>query len=186
MISFNYLRSARPEWLRRSVEIHVPERLHAPLFGVLSAIAVIGGAWGIENYRLSAAQGIELSYRQKFEISDRALRKTKIYYHQVETLVALDLRVRSIVASGDSDARCLAEIANSLPEHTWLTSISRDESGISLEGGARNLRLVGNVLRGLIHAHDLRNPTLMSARVISERPNANIVKYVLHVDETRS
>jgi Tfp pilus assembly protein PilN len=183
MSSFDYLHSAHPDWLRRLVDIRIPERLYAPLLGLLTACVAIAGAWGIEKQRLLQAQHIEAAYRSRFEISERAVRKTRIYYDRVTALVSLDRQIRTIVDSGNTDARRLAEIANNLPPHAWLTQIVRDErGGVSLEGRAKDLAVVAGVLRSLMRAPELRNPTLSSAQTIRVSAHETVVKYVMHVD----
>ncbi len=185
MISFDFVRSAPPDWLRYLLEIRVPQRLHNALIGVLAAILFVSGAWVIEHHRAATARAIEVAYRQRFENSQRALIRTKIFYERVQALIALDRRVRRIVASGDADAYRLAQIANNLPTHAWLTSISRDPSGIALEGRADNLGVLSGVLRGLMRARDLRNPTLTSAQLVWEHNNQSVIKYAVHVEGTR-
>lgn len=185
MTSFDFLRSARPDWLQRVLEIRVPQRLHSALIGLLASLTVIGGAWAIEQHRLAGARAIEAEYRVRFEVSERVLLTTKVFYDQVQALIALDRRVRGIVASGDADARRIAEIANNLPDHAWLTSISRDPSGISLEGRAENLGVLSGVMRGLMRARNLHNPTLTSAQLISDRSSENLIKYAMHIEGSR-
>lgn len=182
MISFDYMRSARPHWLQRVLELRIPEHLQSAVIAVIASSLMVAGAWGIETYRLSEARSMEREYRQRFEVSRQALQKTKVFYDQVQALVTLDQRVRAIVASGDADARSLAEIANNLPGHAWLTSINNDSIGIALEGRADSLEVVSRVLRGLLRARDLRNPTLTSAQVVPNADNTSIIKYAMHVE----
>jgi hypothetical protein len=184
--SFNYLRSARPDWLRRLTDLRVPERLHAALLGVVVATTFTCGACGIEQHRLSQARQHEVYNRQRFQRSLRALEKSRVYYDRVRALVNLDMRVRAIVASGHSSALLLAELANRLPQHAWLTSISRDESGTILEGQARDLDTIGDMLRSINGAGDLGVPTLMSAQVVPVRAGGALIKYVLHLDGAQS
>jgi len=182
MISFDFVRSARPDWLRVLLEIRVPQRQYSALAGVLASLTIVAGAWAIEHHRVAQARSMEAAYQRRFDVSERSLQKTKIFYNQVQALIALDRRVRRIVTSGDADARRLAEIANNLPEHAWLTSISRDQSGVALEGRAQNLGVIGGVLHGLMRAQDFRNPVLTSAQAVSEHSHERIIKYAVHVE----
>lgn len=184
MISFDFMHSARPDWLRGLIEIRVPHRLYNALSGVAAALAIVAGAWTIEHHRFSDARAMEAAYQRRFDSSERALQKTKIFYDQVQALTALDRHVRRIVASGDADARRLAEIANNLPEHAWLTSISRDQNGVALEGRAQNLGVISGVLHGLMRARTLRNPILTSAQAVAEPTHEGIIKYAVRLEGT--
>jgi len=186
MIAFDYLRSAQPDWMRRMLELRVPERLHAAAFGAAAAVLAVTGAWGIERHRLSDAQRTQTAYRERFEMSERAVKRTRIYYDRVTALVSLDRQLHEIVASGDTDARRLADIANHLPGHAWLTQIARHDAGIEMEGRAQNLAVVSAILEGMLRAREVSNPTLTSAQTVSERPGESVVKYVIHVDGGRS
>jgi hypothetical protein len=181
-VRFDYLHSARPLLLLRLLECRVPERFHSALFALAGAVAVIGGAWAIESYRLAQALQMQALYQARYDGSERRLKAANVYYDRVRRLLDLDRRVRTIAVSGDTDARTLAEIANELPEHAWLTGISRDESGLALQGRARDLAAVSAVLRGLMRAKHLQNPTLESAALEQDPAYGNPMKYEIHVN----
>lgn len=182
MISFDFMRSAPPEALRKVLEFRMPERYHAVLV-TLGAIALtLAGGWSIESHRLRQTLALQEVYRQRYDASVRALRGAKVFEERVKRLVALDARLRSIRLSGFSDAARLAELANNLPEHAWLTSISNNGDAISLEGRAKDLRVLSEVVRGLTRTHNFRNPSLVSAIVATEPPDKGLVKYVLRVE----
>lgn len=183
MISFDYLRSARPELLRRLLEIRIPVRLHGALWAICGALLFVLGAWSIEACRLKASLGIEATYQREYEISRRDLTKTNVYFDHIRSLVTLDKHVHAITASGDYDARRLAEIANSMPQQAWLTAISRDDTGITLDGNAQDLTAISRTVQGLAHARDLRNPTLVSAARASNTTTDETIKYTLHVED---
>lgn len=179
---FDYLHSARPLLLQRVLETRVPDRFHSALFALAGAVAVIAGAWVIDVYRLREALRVESVYQQRYEVAQSALKEANVYYDRVRALVELDRSVRHIAASGDADARTLAEIANQLPAHAWLTGISHDETGLALEGRAKDLSVLSGVMQGLMHAKDLRTPTLVSAALDKERGKATAMKYEIHVE----
>lgn len=182
---FDYLHSARPLLLQRLLELRIPERFHNASFALCGALAVIGGAWGIESYRLQQAIQVQTIYRHQYEAATADLKRANVYYDRVRSLVALDLRVRRIASSGDADARTLAEIANELPQHAWLTGISHDATGLSLEGRAKDLSAVSSVMRGLMRARDLRSPMLQSASLDEDPDGEGAMKYTIHVDGTK-
>lgn len=179
---FDYLHSARPWLLQRMFEIRIPERYHNALFAVAGSVIVIAGAWSIDSYRLRQALQVESVYQQRYDETDRALKETNLYYARVRALVDLDRRVRSIASSGDADARTLAEIANRLPAHAWLTGISHDATGLALDGRAKDLAVLSGVMQGLMHAKHLRSPTLVSAALDKVRGRASTMKYEIHID----
>lgn len=180
-VRFDYARSARPMFVRRLLEFRVPPRLHAAAVALAGALAVIGGACGIEAYRLREALTMESVYQARYDAVHARLQETHVYRERVRALVDLDRRVRSIAESGDADARALAEIANMLPAHTWLTGISRDAGGLVLEGDARDLGVLGGVIRNLMHAKHVHRPTLLGAAAADDR-RGDAVKYRIHVD----
>ena len=181
-MSFDYLRSARPELLRRLLEIRIPTRIHGALWATCGALVFVLGAWGIEAFRLNASLDIEATYQHEYEISRRELAKTNVYYSRIRSMIALDKRVRDITASGDEDAIRLAEIANSMPQHTWLTAISRDDTGITLDGNAQDLAALSRTVQRLARARELRNPTLVTASRDASATPGGTIKYTLHVE----
>lgn len=179
---FDYLHSARPLIIQRMLEIRIPERFHSALFALFGSIALIGGACGIDAYRLGHALHVQAVYRQRYEQTASALQRTNVYYEHVRELVALDRRVRRIALSGDMDARTLAEIANELPPHAWLTGISHDPTGLSLNGRAKNLAVLSSVMQGLMRAKHLRRPRLVNALLDTPRGRGRSMRYEIHVD----
>ncbi|HET9097475.1 MAG TPA: PilN domain-containing protein [Candidatus Baltobacteraceae bacterium] len=179
---FDYLHSARPLLVQRILDVRVPDRFHSALFALIGSAAVIAGAWGIDAFRLREALRVEAVYQQRHDESARALRRTNVYYDRVKALIDLDRHVRQIAASGDADARTLAEIANRLPAHAWLTGISHDATGFALDGRAKDLGVLSSVIQGLMHAEHLRSPTLISAALDKERGRDTAMNYQIHID----
>ncbi len=165
-MNFNYVRSARPDWVRGLAQTRIPHRLHGAICALSAAVIALCGAYGIETVRLCDAQSIAAAYQQRLDRSEAALRKSKIAYEQVKALTALDRRIGQIVSSGDRDAAQIAEIANALPDHVWLTGIQPEApgGGMTLEGKAANLRALSVTLRSLTAARRVADPTLTSVR----------------------
>ncbi len=181
-MSFDYLRSARADWIRRVMDLRVPPRLHAALLALATAAALAGSVWVVEGCRLAGARRMEAAYSVRFTESERAVRRSNVYYARVNALVALDARVQNIVDSGNRDARRLAEIANNLPPHAWLASIARDDRGVTLEGRARDLRVLGGVLSAFARGRRVRNASLVNAHEVLDRGGAPVVNYTVHAD----
>ena len=182
MISFDYLRPARPELLARLMEIRIHRRLYAPAATLLCALFAVCAAWGIEAYRLTAAIRVESAYDRQFERSRRDVAQADIYFDRVRDLVTADEQVRDIVASGIARAERLAGIADAMPERAWLTAISNDGSGLLLQGESTNLQELSRFLSALTHVEGIRNPSLVNAQVDTGARNGRLVKYTLRID----
>lgn len=180
---FDYLHSPRPVLVDRLFEFRIPERFRCALCALAAALAAICGACVIEAYRLREAIRVEGVYRERWTQAERALRRTHVYYNEVRGLVELDRRVRHIKSSGNANARTLAEIADDLPAHAWLTGISRDAGGFALAGQARGLSVLSGVMHGLMHAKRLRNPTLVNASADQQSGQDATMKYEIHVED---
>lgn len=186
MIAFDYLRGERATVLLRIIECRVPQRLHSSATALAIAVVVALGAWGIESYRLSSALAIQGLYETQFAGSERAVAQTRVRYRRLQERAALDRRIREIRTSGFLDAERLAEIANRLPAHMWLTSITRDSGGMLLEGSARSLASLSLAIDGLSRSTRLRNAVLVSATSEEESGSGRRqLKYQLHVDGDR-
>jgi Tfp pilus assembly protein PilN len=179
---FDYLHSGRPLFVQRMLEFRIPDRFFNALCALGGAIAFVTGAWTIEAYRLQEALKMQAVYQAHYDATQRELKQANVYYSRVRALVDLDRRVRGIAASGDADARTLADIANELPQHAWLTGISHDAGGLALEGRAKDLSVVSGVMRGLMRSKRLHNPTLETAAIDKEPGRAAQMKYEVHVE----
>lgn len=179
---FDYLHSPRSLHLVRILEFRIPERLLGGVFALIGAVALLSGAWGIQAYRLHEALQLESVYNGRRIQAARDIQRVSVYYDRVRALVDLDRSVRRIAASGDADARTLAQVANQMPRHAWLTGISHDDTGLALEGHAKNLDVLSGVLQGLMHVRELKKPVLVTASAEREDGLDAGVKYRIHVD----
>ena len=176
---FDYLHARRmPLWQG----VRVPERLHAGLCALAGAAALVTGAWSIETVRLQDALAVQETYQARYDRAQQELERADVLYDRARTLVALDRQVRAIAASGDADARELAEIANRLPRTAWLTGISHDATGLVLQGRAADLSAVGEVVRGFLNARYLRSPQLVNAVLDRETDRTDPVAYEIHLE----
>jgi hypothetical protein len=182
MICFDFTRSAPPTFVRKLLEFRVPVRYHAGLITLSMTILGLAGAWSIESYRLHDTLAVQFVYQQRYNLSQRALRQAHVYEERVKRIVALDRRIRTIRRSGYAEASRLAEIANNLPSHAWLTTIAYDGDAISIEGQAKDLRALSDVVRGLTHAKHFREPSLVNAAVSTDPRENGLVKYIVRVE----
>lgn len=179
---FDYLHAEKPKIVQRLAQTRIPERFHTALLALAGAAAVVAGACAIDACRLAEALHMQAAYQERYDRAQLALTRSKVYYERVRALVAADLKMREIASSGDTDALMLAEIANRLPEHAWLTGIRHDSSGLSLVGRARDFSAVGQVMRGLMRSRHVANPLLIGTAIERERDPKSIVTYEIHVE----
>lgn len=184
LMQFDYLHAARPSWFAALTKCAVPAHLLHAAYALAAAAAIVAGSGWIERSRVLEQQKIEALYRQRYERSMRAVHRVHVYSSRVAQLVALDRSVRGIVASGDANARKLADIADHLPPHAWLTSVTFDADGLQLEGRARNFEVLGGVVRGLMHAQRVHNPVLTGAQSMALAGNGTLVKYGIRLESS--
>ncbi|HEY8296748.1 MAG TPA: PilN domain-containing protein [Candidatus Baltobacteraceae bacterium] len=185
MIQFDFLHDPRPAYVRRVLEMRIPGAVQNAILGLAGALVVLTGTWGIESYRLRQADEVESRYQTRFDRSVIELARTKVAYDRLQRMVALDSQIATIERSGNDDASRLAEIANRLPPHAWLTSISRDAGGIAIEGRARDFTVVGRTIGGLAKSALLQNPTLLEASSVSQADGDGEIRYRVHLDGVR-
>ncbi|MDQ2871526.1 MAG: PilN domain-containing protein [Candidatus Eremiobacteraeota bacterium] len=185
LTGFDYLHDARPVWLMRLYAMRVPAYLHNAASALFCAIVIVLGAWGIEVNRLHVALTTQQLFEVRFEASRTEMERTNVLYDRLKRLAGVDRQVHDIERSGDLDARRLAEIADRLPTHAWLTSIARDDSGLTLEGRARDLAVIGRTVRALATGRFIGNPVLLSATADSDAGGHPLMRYQLHVDGER-
>ncbi len=184
MTAFDYLHAPQPAWVSRVGAIRVPSYLHSALAALFFAVFIVTATWAIESHRLHAALTVQQIYEVRLERSRTDMERTKVLYGRLERLAAIDRQVHEIERSGDLDAKRLAEIADRLPPHAWLTSIARDSDGIALEGRARDLAAVSRTVRALATARLVANPVLVNLTSESDFGGQSRIRYQLHLDGT--
>jgi hypothetical protein len=184
-VRFDYLHAPRPLLFTQLCALCVPPRLQAPFAALAAAVMIVGGAWGIDAYRLLYTLHVEEAYRQRYEQTQQALKRANLYYDRVRRIVELDRAVRDIAASGDANARMLAELARDLPPHAWLTGISNEGNGLALQGRAKDLSVVSGVMQGLLRSKRLHDPVLISAALNEAQQRDTTMTYEIQVDGAR-
>jgi hypothetical protein len=149
VISFDYLRDARPEWIERLRSARLPRQLHASARALLAVAVVIVTTFGIDTWRLHLALSMERAAEARFDRTKAALAARQLAWQQLDALIAQDRRLGEIRRSGSVMAARLARTGNLLPTGTWLASMSAT-AGVSLEGSATNLAAVGSALERMI------------------------------------
>lgn len=182
MISFDYLRSARPALARRFLDVRLPYEFKGPLFAIAFATAIVALAWGIESYRLSQTLAVEGLYEAKYSESRLQLAHTKVLFSDLTRIAGLAREVHAIQASGAEEARQLAEIGNRLPAHVWLTSIAKDGTGVSLSGGAANLSALSRTLAQFSPRIDDYSAVLINANGDDRGATVGALHYELRLE----
>ncbi len=183
MIHFDYLRPARPLFLRRVLQARLPAEFVAPLCAVGAAVLIISGAFSIEVGRLSRIAAIEARHRVAYDESTLQLSRTKVIFAGLKRTAAFAEEVRAIQKSGDAQAARFAEIGNRLPPHIWLTAITNDDSGMLLSGKAVNLTMLSRAMSDLSTLKNRYAPTLVSANGDDRAPTRTPVQYQLHLED---
>ena len=135
----------------------------------------------IERDRYYQTALLAQQYNARFETGRRRLHESTLYYRRTFALLTLDKQVHDIMASSDADASRIALLANALPPHAWLTSMTLRGDGIDLEGEVRDFGVVSDVLWSLAHTRGLREPVLKGAALVADRPASRVVRYALYV-----
>lgn len=81
----------------------------------------------------------------------------------MERMLQLDNRLRDIRLSGAFVAQRLAGIGRHMPERAWLTSITRQQGTVDINGRAEGLDVVSEAISDLMSGKGVKAATLMHA-----------------------
>lgn len=163
MTRFDYLRDAPPESIERVRAIRISASLRWPL-AVLTAVVVTHAcASGIFTLALSEARSTERAAAVRLEASTVALARVRLTKVRVDDLIALDRRLREIRSSGSRVSARLADIANHVPAHAWLTTLARTPNGFEMVGKSSGLPALGATMSSLMTSSAIVSPTLIRA-----------------------
>jgi Tfp pilus assembly protein PilN len=177
MTRFNYLHDAPPETLERLRPSRVPEQLRTPLAALLTTCIVVCIWWGIEQLALGQARS-ELGREQlRVDASRTELKELRLHKEQATKLLALDTRLRGIRVSGARTAAALADIANHLPSRTWLTSVSRVDDTLEIDGRAVGFDALSSTLTDLSAGSGAASPRL--TRAASDERDRSVIAFTL-------
>jgi len=182
--SFDYLHGERANPLARILDYRLPARMHGACLALAGASFFVLCAWMVEVYRLHDALGSQAALQARLDATTAAVERTKLYYDRVVRIVAIDRQVREIVQSGDRRARELAQIANGIPPHAWLTSIAADGTGVELDGSARDLSTLALAFRSFSGTGSVGAPSLIRTESQRVPGRAPLVKYSMRLTGT--
>jgi Tfp pilus assembly protein PilN len=165
MMRFNFLQPKQlsPLDRLRNIEIDARMRKAFALGVIMIGVAVFAG--GVEQVRLSQARAIERDRTARLQNDEQRMVDLRAASDTVARLSAVAASVRATQRSGERKAAELTEIAASLPEHLWLTSIRQDASGLVIHGGARSYALIGDAMERLSRGRTANAPVLLSSGV---------------------
>jgi hypothetical protein len=184
MTSFDYLHARRRQSFRQTIERIVPPGLLLPCLGTIAAFSVVVCAWAVQAHRLHRALRAEAAYEMRYEQTDRQVRAASRAVAKERSMERLDKRLQLITGSGYAEARRLAEIANDVPRHAWITTIARRQDGYDVEGGTKSLTSVGALIAALLRARYLRNPLLVNVTRAGMAAGGSSIKYDLRLEAT--
>lgn len=182
---FNYLRDSAPDafvFLRPS---QIPEPLRTPLAALATIIAVVGVWCIIEQILLGQARDELQLQTLRRNASNAELSELKLRKDRVEELLAIDARLREIRRSGAALSSDLADIANHIPPSAWLTSITRVDTGIQIDGRAEGLDGLSDTVADLMGSLSAAPPELIRASKEDRDRSGTIISFEMRLGATR-
>jgi Tfp pilus assembly protein PilN len=162
------------------MEIDAHTRRAFALFMIVLGVAVFTG--GVEQVRLSQARAVERDRSARLQNDERRMLDLRTASQTVTKLSNTAAKVRATQHSGDREEAELAEIAASLPEHLWLTTVHQDASGLLIRGGARSFALIGEAMERLARARMVSSPTLLSSEM-HDNLHPDVLEYEMRLQE---
>ena len=181
MTRFDFTRDAVPDVVDRLRSMRVPEELHGGAYAIAAACLFLLGAFFIEDHRLGLAEQAETAAQIRLDQSRNDLAKTRLQRLHVDALLDLDQRLRDIRLSGTVVAARLADIANHVPEHAWLTSISRTAEGTSISGRVSSLGVLSETVADLMSSKTVASPSLVRAGNDEHGHRAGVLSFEVRV-----
>ena len=168
---FNYLNDAAPYPIEQFRDLKIHEGIVTPLWAASVTVAILTvGALSL-SFQLSQARSLELVTHSRFLASRVALEDAKIQQKRVVAFVALDRELQRIRLSGSKISMRLADIANHVPAHTTLTSITHSSTGIAVEGRSSGLDGLSETIALLMRGRTVSSPILLHAEPVGGRPD---------------
>ena len=160
---FNFLNDAPPDILDRLRNTRVPVEMRTPLSALATAVFVVLSWWGLERYWLSDAQREERVASSRLLESRADLAATKVARAGIDQLLSIDRRLRDVRISGSVLGAALSDIANHVPRHAWLTSLSDTHDGVEIMGRADGIGSLSQTIADLMSSRTAASPNLVRA-----------------------
>lgn len=182
-MQFDYLRESMPESLDRIRMWRAPAHLHAPLRALVTVAIVIAGAAGIEAGRASSAHAAETNALLRAQAARTQLAAANLLRVRVDAMLQLDGRLRGIRLSGARASQRLADIADHVPQHAWLTSLSAQKGTVDLNGKVANFTTLSQALADLMNSGEVQAPTLIRAAADDRMPGQSALSFEVRAQD---
>jgi len=179
---FTFLQPPRRSLLDRLGDIEIDARMRRALAILIVTIGIVVFAEGVEQIRLSQAHAMERDRIARLQNDERRMVDLRTAAEVVAKLSSAAASVRATQRSGDREAAELSEIAASLPDHLWLSSIHEDAAGILLRGGAKSYALIGDAMERLARGRTMNSPVLISSGV-RDNLHPDVLEYEVRLQE---
>lgn len=163
MTRFDFLHDAEPDVFARIRSLRVAKPLHWPLAVLLTVMLTHATAGVLLNRAVASAEATEREAEHRFDASRSAVASVHLQRVRLNELIALDVRLRQIRRSGNRASASLAAVANDVPAHVWLTTLSRTPAGFEIVGRSSGLPALGATMSRLVTNPTLADPTLIRA-----------------------
>lgn len=182
---FNYLRDSVPDAFERLYPHRIPESFHTPLAALATAVIAVCCWWGIERILLHQATAELHAQTMRLNESRAALGEAHVRRMRLESLVALDERLRAIRRSGAELSGELADVANHVPRRAWLTSIVHLDRSVEIDGQALGLDGLGDTVADLMTSSAAQSPKLLRASRNEGGRTSGIISFAVRIDVHR-
>lgn len=176
MTSFDYL-SGGIAWPRGGLRALSPYLGDGTLALCVACAVILVAAWALEAQHLHRAFRREDSLSRAVEVGRLASAQTARRYDRARRMNALIRSLDVEVGSGMEEAKRLTDLANALPQKTWLTAISENDAEYSLEGGAPSLAELGRALGALGGLPRMREAELIEAAPAARGGSPEALRY---------
>lgn len=163
MTRFDFLRDAEPDLFVRIRSLRIAKPLRWPLAVLLTVVLTHATAGALYGMAVASAEKTEREAQNRFEASRSAVARVHVQRVRLEEFIALDARLREIRRSGNRASAALVAVANDVPAHVWLTSLSRTPAGFEIVGHSNGLPSLGTTMSRLVMNPNVADPTLIRA-----------------------
>lgn len=155
----------------------IPQEVRTPFAALLTSLFVVSVWWGAQTLQIRQAED-ELATQRERALASRAdLAQARVRRSKVEELIALDRRIRGIRRSGAVLASRVADLANHIPDRTWLTSIAHAEHGAEIDGETLDVDGLSQTLASLLSSSATSAPSLIQAGRDERARDSDVLRF---------
>jgi hypothetical protein len=161
MSGFNYLRDAPPEFVDQLRFARVPRRLHGALSALAALVLVMAAAQAIDVMREQHVAKLVSQAQARVDIDSAAVARRRLAWADIDSLLAVDARLRMFRNSGVDLAGHLARVGDLLDDRVWLVAVEPDGHGMLLRGKATDLPAIHRSMSALLLADTAELPQIV-------------------------